>query len=187
MSDGIDEHNIHGRGCPSHALTLSLSQVKCDDTVMFSPSASEHASSEGLTACWGRELDDSSYLYLPKLNVSVPYDEVEQGYTVYLPTAVDKVSSHPSHHSSLSLLHSSFSSFLAAWQNHMEKGPNFTDGKDLYMVGAYNCLMVQTPANQRYLWLVSLRHHPNRARDSSLPSCLLTHKRCSRPRVPASQ
>ena len=61
----------------------------------------------------------------------------------------------------------------------MENGPNFTDGKDLHMVGAYNCLMVQTPANQRYLWLVPLRHHPNRARDSFPPSRLLTHKRCS--------
>ena len=98
---------------------------------------------------------------------------------------LDKSVQHPTRHRTST--HSSFSSFLAAWQNHMEKGPNFTDGKDLYMVGAYNCLMVQTPANQRYLWLVSLRHHPNRARDSSLPSCLLTHKRCSRPRVPASQ
>ena len=83
--------------------------------------------------------------------------------------------------------HSSFSSSLAARQNHMENGPNFTDGKDLHMVGAYNCLMVQTPANQRYLRLVPLRHHPNRARDSFPPSRLLTHKRWSRPRVPASQ
>jgi hypothetical protein len=33
----------------------------------------------------------------------------------------------------------------------MEKGLNFTDGKDLHMVGAYNFLMVQTLANQRYL------------------------------------
>ena len=52
---------------------------------------------------------------------------------------------------------------------------NFTDGKHLHMVGAYSCLMVQTPANQRYLWLVPLRHHPNRARDSLPPSRLLTH------------
>jgi len=83
--------------------------------------------------------------------------------------------------------HSSFSSSPAARQNHMENGPNFTDGKDLHMVGAYSLLMVQTPANQRYLWLVPLRHHPNRARDSFPPSRLLTHKCWSRPRVPASQ
>ena len=68
--------------------------------------------------------------------------------------------------------HSSFSSSPAARQNHMENGPNFTDGKDLHMVGAYSLLMVQTPANQRYLWLVPLRHHPNRARDSFPPSRL---------------
>jgi hypothetical protein len=97
---------------------------------------------------------------------------------------LDKSVQHPTRHRAST--HSSFSSFLAARQNHMEKGPNFTDGKDLHMVGAYNCLMVQTPAHQRYLWLVSLRHHPNRARDSFLPSRQLTHKRFSRPRVPAS-
>ena len=98
---------------------------------------------------------------------------------------LDNGGSHPTRHRAST--HSSFSSSPAARQNHMEIGPNFTNGKDFHMVGAYSCLMVQTPANQRYLWLVSLRHHPNRARDSSLPSCLLTHKRCSRPRVPASQ
>ena len=98
---------------------------------------------------------------------------------------LDKIVQHPAHHRAST--HSSFSSSPAARQNHMENGPNFTDGKDLHMVGAYNCLMVQTPANQRYLWLVPLRHHPNRARDSFPPSRLLTHKRCSRPRVPASQ
>jgi hypothetical protein len=69
----------------------------------------------------------------------------------------------------------------------MEKGLNFTNGKDLHMVGAYCSLMAQTPENQRYLWLVSFRHHSNRARDSFLPSCQLTPKCCSRPRVPASQ
>ena len=98
---------------------------------------------------------------------------------------LDKSGQHPTHHRAST--HSSFSSSPAARQNHMENGPNFTDGKDLHMVGAYNCLMVQTPANQRYLWLVPRRHHPNRARDSFPPSRLLTHKRCSRPRVPASQ
>ena len=98
---------------------------------------------------------------------------------------LDKSGQHPTHHRAST--HSSFSSSPAARQNHMEKGPNFTYGKDLHMVGAYNCLMVQTPANQRYLWLVPLRHHPERARDSSLPSRPLTEKRCSRPRVPASQ
>ena len=72
--------------------------------------------------------------------------------------------------------HSSFSSSPAARQNHMENGPNFTNGKHLHMVGAYNCLMAQTPANQRYLWLVSLRRNSNRARDSFPPSRQLTHK-----------
>ena len=98
---------------------------------------------------------------------------------------LDKSGQHPTHHRAST--HSSFSSSPAARQNHMENGPNFTYGKDLHMVGAYNCLMVQTPANQRYLWLVPLRHHPNRARDSFPPSRLLTHKCWSRPRVPASQ
>ena len=98
---------------------------------------------------------------------------------------LDKIVQHPAHHRAST--HSSFSSSPAARQNHMENGPNFTDGKDLHMVGAYNCLMVQTPANQRYLWLVPRRHHPNRARDSFPPSRQLTHKRCSHHRVPASQ
>ena len=86
-----------------------------------------------------------------------------------------------------SFTHSLFLSSPAARQIGMENGPNFTNGKDLHMVGAYNLLMVQTPANQRYLWLVLLRHHSNRARDSFPPSRLLTHKCWSRPRVPASQ
>jgi hypothetical protein len=73
-------------------------------------------------------------------------------------------------------IHSSFSSSAAARQIGMENGPNFTNGKDLHMVGAYNCLMAQTPANQRYLWLVSLRRNSNRARDSFPPSRQLTHK-----------
>ena len=46
--------------------------------------------------------------------------------------------------------HSSFSSSLAGQQNHMENGPNFTDGKHFHMVGACCSLMVQTRANQRY-------------------------------------
>ena len=94
-------------------------------------------------------------------------------------------SSHPTRHRSFT--HSLFLSSPAARQIGMENGPNFTNGKDLHMVGAYSCLMVQTPANQRYLCLVPLRHRPNRACDSFPPSRLLTHKRCSRPRVPASQ
>jgi hypothetical protein len=48
-------------------------------------------------------------------------------------------------------IHSSFSSSAAARQNGMEKGSIFTNGKYLHMVGAYNLLMVQTLANQRYL------------------------------------
>ena len=98
---------------------------------------------------------------------------------------LDKSVQHPTRHRAST--HSSFSSSAAARQNGMEKGSIFTNGKYLHMVGAYNLLMVQTPANQRYLWLVLLRHHSNRARDSFLPSCQLTPKCCSRPRVPASQ
>jgi hypothetical protein len=98
---------------------------------------------------------------------------------------LDKSVQHPTRHRAST--HSSFSSSPAARQIGMENCPNFTDGKDLHMVGAYSLLMVQTPANQRYLWLVPLGHHPNRARDSFPPSRLLTHKRWSRPRVPASQ
>ena len=93
--------------------------------------------------------------------------------------------SHPTRHRAFT--HSSFLSSPAARQIGMENGPNFTDGKHFHMVGAYCSLMVQTLPNTMNLMPVPPRHHPERARDSSLPSCLLTHKRCSRPRVPASQ
>ena len=83
--------------------------------------------------------------------------------------------------------HSSFSSSLAGQQNHMENGPNFTDGKHFHMVGACCSLMVQTLPNSMNSMPVPPRHHPNRARDSLLPYRQLTHKRWSRPRVPASQ
>ena len=83
--------------------------------------------------------------------------------------------------------HSSFSSSHAARQNHMENGPNFTDGKHFHMVGAYCSLMVQTLPNTMNSMPVPPRHHPNRARDSFLPSRQLTPKCYSRQRVPASQ
>jgi hypothetical protein len=69
----------------------------------------------------------------------------------------------------------------------MENGPNFTDGKHFYMVGAYRSLMVQMLPNSMNSMPVPPCHHPERARGSSLPSRQLTHKRCSRRRVPASQ
>ena len=132
-------------------------------------------------------------LSLPRMGRSAPWCGAPGRATSAGPmvdamaTAVhlDKSGQHPTHHRAST--HSSFSSSPAARQNHMENGPNFTYGKDLHMVGAYCSLMVQTPANQRYLRLVSLRHHSNRARDSFPPSCLLTHKCWSRPRVHASQ
>ena len=52
---------------------------------------------------------------------------------------------HPSLHRAST--HYSSPSSAAARQIGMEKGQNFTDGKDLHMVGAYSFLMVQTPAN----------------------------------------
>ena len=89
---------------------------------------------------------------------------------------------HPTHHRAST--HSSFSSSPGTRQNHMENGPNFTDGKDLHMVGAYRSLMAQTLPNSMNSMPIPLRHHPERARDSFLPSRLLTDKRCSRPRLP---
>ena len=83
--------------------------------------------------------------------------------------------------------HSSFSSSPADRHNHMEKGPNFTDGKHFHMVGACCSLMVQMLPSAMNLIPIPPRHLPERARDSFLPSRLLTEKRCSRQRVPASQ
>ena len=71
--------------------------------------------------------------------------------------------------------------------NHMGKGPNFTDGKHFHMVGACCSLMVQMLPSAMNLIPIPPRHLPERARDSFLPSRLLTEKRCSRQRVPASQ
>ena len=71
--------------------------------------------------------------------------------------------------------------------NHMGKGPNFTDGKHFHMVGACCSLMVQMLPSVMNLIPIPPRHLPERARDSFLPSRLLTEKRCSRQRVPASQ
>jgi hypothetical protein len=98
---------------------------------------------------------------------------------------LDKSGSRPTRHRAST--HSSFSSCHAARQNHMENGPNFTDGKDFQMVGACCSLMVQTLPNTMNSMPIPPRHHPKRARDSFLPSRQLTHKRCSRHRVPASQ
>ena len=97
----------------------------------------------------------------------------------------DKCIRHPPRHRAST--HSSFSSSPAARQNQMENGPNFTDGKDLHMVGAYCSLMVQTLPNSLNSMPVPPRHHPNRARDSFLPSRQLTPNCYSRQRVPASQ
>ena len=98
---------------------------------------------------------------------------------------LDNGGSHPTRHRAST--HSSFSSSLAARQNQMENGPNFTDGKHFHMVGACCSLMVQMLPNTMNSTPIPPRHHPNRARDSLLPSRQLTHKRCSHHRVPASQ
>ena len=98
---------------------------------------------------------------------------------------LDKSVQHPTHHRAST--DSSFSSSPAARQKHMENGPNFTNGKDLHMVGACSSLMVQTLPNSMNSMPIPPRYHPERARDSSLPSRQLTHKCCSRQRVPASQ
>ena len=152
-------------------LSLKLRTQICPENSDFSASCAALSSHE-----WDARLLAAAHLVAqhPPVRRSMPM--VDQ---------LANSSSHPTRHRSFT--HSLFLSSPAARQIGMENGPNFTNGKDLHMVGAYNCLMVQTPANQRYLWLVPRRHHPNRARDSFPPSRQLTHKRCSHHRVPASQ